>query len=393
MRILLINDTISRYGGAEEFCYSQKKLLENKGHSVIIFGKKNLESIPSYLLRFFDPFIYLQSYKLIKDFNPDIVHVHCVSRNISPSPILAAKKLGKKVIMTIHDFHYYCPKTWAIYQDGKPCKFGYSGKCLYANCKTFKEGYQYLPYHFLKWLKIGLHRKILIKYVNIFTTPSIKLKKAMQSSLKIPDKKIIYLPNFTNPEKNKRRNIDKIKPNQFLYVGRLSKEKGVKVLIEALHLLVNNNNNKLNVKLIIIGDGSERTKLERLTRLFSLEKNISFLGKLPRSTLSKYYLECLAVVIPSLCMETGPLVAYEAMSYHTPIIASNIGELPNHVENNKNGFLFEASNKNKLANCLQKLFENRKLSKTLGENGYEIAKMKYDKEIYNKKLMKIYKNL
>lgn len=391
MRILLINDTISRYGGAEEFCYSLKKLLENKGHSVIIFGKKDLESIPSYILRFFDPFVYLQSYKLIKNFNPDIIHVHCISRNISPSPIIAAKKLGKKVVMTIHDFHYYCPKTWAIYQDGKPCKFGYSKKCLYSNCKTFKEGYQYLPYHFFKWLKVGLHRKILIKHVNIFTTPSIKLKKAMQFSLKIPDKKIIYLPNFTIPEKYEERNIDKIKSNQFLYVGRLSKEKGVQILIEAVHILINKN--KLNAKLIVIGDGSERTKLEELTNLLGLKKNISFLGKLPRSTLSKYYLECLAVVIPSICMETGPLVAYEAMSYHAPIIASNIGELSNHVENNKNGFLFEMRNKKMLAYYLKKLYGNIKLSKALGDEGYKIAKIRYDKEIYYKKLMKIYKNL
>ncbi len=391
MKILLINDTISKHGGAEEHFYSLKSLLESKGHLVRIFGKKTFQDIPSFILRFFDPFIYFQSLGLIKRFNPDIVHIHGVSRNISPSPILAAKKLGKKVIMTMHDFHFYCPKTWAIYQDGNPCKFGYSKKCLYSNCKTFKEGYQYIPYHFLKWLKVGLHRKLIKKYVDRFISPSNKLKELIQYSLKIPEEKIIYLPNFTIPEKNMGRNIDNIESNQFLYVGRLSKEKGTNILIEAVHILVNKN--KLNIKLIIIGDGSERTKLERLTHLLGLEKNISFLGKLPKSRLSKYYLESLAVVIPSICMDNSPLVAYEAMNYHTPIIASNIGGIPDLVKNDKNGFLFEMGNKNMLAYYLQKLYKNIKLSKILGEKGYNMMEIRFNKEIYYKKLIEIYKNI
>jgi len=391
MKILLVNDTIIRIGGAEEHCYSLKKLLENKGHQVEIFGEKTFEAIPSYLLRFFDPFIFIKSYKLIKSFNPDIVHIHGVSRNISPSPILAAKKLKKKVIMTIHDFQLYCPRTWAIYQNGKPCDFGYSIKCLYSNCKTFKEGYQYIPYHFLKWLKVGLHRKLIKKYVDSFITPSNKLKGLIQHSLKIPDKKIVYLPNFTVPEKNMGKNIDNIKPNQFLYIGRLSKEKGINILIKAIHLLTDKN--KSNVKLIIIGEGSERTKLEKLCSSLNLQKNVTFLGKLPKSTLSKYYLESLAVVIPSICMDNSPLVAYEAMNYHAPIIASNIGGLSDLVKNNKNGFLFEKGNKNMLAYYLQKLYGNIKLSQILGDEGYKIAKVKFDKDIYYRKLMKIYKDL
>ena len=114
---------------------------------------------------------------------------------------------------------------------------------------TFKEGYQYIPYHFLKWLKVGLHRKLIKKYVDRFISPSNKLKELIQYSLKIPEEKIIYLPNFTIPEKNMGRNIDNIESNQFLYVGRLSKEKGTNILIEAVHILVNKN--KLNISLLL----------------------------------------------------------------------------------------------------------------------------------------------
>lgn len=389
MKILIINDTIERIGGTEQHCYSLKNLLESKGHQVKIFGKRTFEAFPSFLLRFFDPFIYFQSLKLIKSFDPDVVHVHGLSRNISPSPILAAKKYNKKVVMSFHDFHLYCPKTWAIYQDGKPCKFGYSTKCLYSNCKTFNEGYKYIPYHLLKWLKVGLHRQLIKKYVDRFIASSNKLKELIQYSLKIPDQKIIYLPYFTDLEKNVERNIDNIKPNQFLYVGRLSKEKGINILIEAIHLLVKKN--KLNVKLIIIGDGHERTKLKRLTYLLGLEKYIVYLGKLPKSKLYRYYLESLAVIIPSICMDNSPLVAYEAMSYHVPIIASNIGGIPDLVKNNKNGFLFEPGNKKILADYLLKLYKNIKLSKNLGNEGYNMIKIRFNKEIYYKKLMEIYR--
>lgn len=388
MKILLVNDTIIKFGGAEEHCYSLKKLLEDKGHKVKIFGKGTFETIPTYVLRFFDPFVYFQTLKLIKNFNPDIVHVHGVTRNISPAPIVAAKKLGKNVVMTIHDFHLYCPKTWAIQHSGKPCP-GFSIRCVWR-CQGREEGIQYFPYHLLKWLKVGFHRLLIKKYVDLFITPSNKLKELMQYSLNIPEEKIVYLPNFSSLGRNTRRNVSKIKSNQFLYVGRLSKEKGVNVLIGAIHLLVIRN--KLNVKLIIIGDGPEREKLERLSQLLGLEKNVDFLGRLPRPSLLKYYLESLALIIPSVCMDNSPLVAYEAMGYGTPIIASNIGGLPDLVQDNKNGFLFEMGNKNILAYYLQRLYENTKLSITLGDRGYEMAKKRFNKQQYYEKLIKIYRN-
>jgi len=67
---------------------------------------------------------YFLTKKIIKEFNPDVVHIHNFSRYISPSPIVAAKKMRKRVVLTVHDFHIYCPKSWGIFQDGKVCKKG-----------------------------------------------------------------------------------------------------------------------------------------------------------------------------------------------------------------------------------------------------------------------------
>jgi len=217
MRILLINDLSIIAGGAEQVVFDTKKLLEERGNIVRILGSNTKEEFLSLLSRWFSLKYYCFTKKIIKEFDPDIVHIHNFSRIISPSPIIAAKRLKKKVVLTIHDFHMYCPKTWAIFRDGKICEKGYNLFCPFYNCYTFKRGKIYVFYHILKWLKVGLHRKIIKKYVDCFICPSKKLKEFIQKNLNIPPERVIYLPNFVEI---KNQNTEKEKKNnQFLFVG------------------------------------------------------------------------------------------------------------------------------------------------------------------------------
>ena len=390
MKILLINDYSKKFGGAERVVFDTKKLLEEKGYIVKIFPSNEKENLTSFFSRWFSVRYYYQTEKLIKKFQPDIIHCHSLYRIISPSPLLVAKKYGIPVILTFHDFHMVCPKTWMIYKNRKSCKYGFGWRCLVSNCFTQKMGIINFPYHWLKWQKVWLHREILKRYVDYFICPSKILTVWTKQSLRV--KNVSYIPNFIDIKIKESKRIDsfEIKPNQFLFVGRLSKEKGVDVLIRAIkeakgscpEILVN-----------VIGDGSEKENLEKLTEELKLQNNIKFLGRIPNEKLFQYYQESLAVVMPSVWMENNPIVALEAMANKTPIIASNIGGFPDLVEDGKNGYLFEMGNYKELAKYIKKLYNNIEFSKILGEFGFRKVKREFNKEKYYKKLIEIYRGI
>ena len=104
--------------------------------------------------------------------------------------------------------------------------------------------------------------------------------------VKCARKDIMYLPNFIEVSEDIFFDFSKINPRQFLFVGRLSIEKGVEIAIKAIDFLIKEENLR-DIKLKIIGDGSERKNLEKLTNELSLQDNIIFLGRIPNKKLSQ----------------------------------------------------------------------------------------------------------
>lgn len=387
MKILLINDLKTPHGGAEKVVYDTKKLLEENGHEVEIIGSDlNSETFITFFSRWFSFRYYFETIKKIKEFNPDVVHVHNFSRYISPSPIVAAKKMGKKVILTVHDFHLFCPKTWGIFKDGKPCEKGYNLLCPFYNCYTYKRGLKYIPYHFLKWLKVGLHRLVVRKYVDCFLCPSKSLTNKMKDTF--PKKEVIHLPNFIEFSDSKNSHNEEINPKQFLFVGRVSKEKGVDVAIKAIDILVKKYGKK-DVIFKIVGDGPEMSNLKQMVKKLNLTKNVVFVGRVNNSEIDKYYHESLAVVMPSVWLENNPMVALEAMKNKKPIIASDVGGYPDLVENDVNGFLFKMGDFEMLSKQLLSIFDKKDKSVKMSEEGFKKLES-FSADKYYRKLIDIY---
>ena len=220
MKILQVNDTIEKYGGAEIYMYGLEGILKKNGHDVEIFGSNKFQNKLSFLTRFYDPFIYFKLSKKIKYFKPDVIHCHNIVRTISPSVLHAAKKHKVPVVMTVHDYHLICPKTWFIDKNGNPCKYGFGWRCLLSNCYTFKRGRRYFFYHLLKILKVWLHRRIIKNNVDIFITPSRNLGLWIGKSLCVNNLEVV--PNFIDASNICYKPVTDTKI--LLYIGRLSKE-------------------------------------------------------------------------------------------------------------------------------------------------------------------------
>jgi glycosyltransferase involved in cell wall biosynthesis len=188
-----------------------------------------------------------------------------------------------------------------------------------------------------------------------------------------PASKIVVKPNFV-PDPGRGRMGP---PADFLFIGRLSPEKGVHVLLEACR--------GNNVPLTIIGDGPERARLQAMA-----EPAVHFAGKLQREKIQQYLSSALALIVPSLWYEGCPLVVLEAYAAGVPVIASNIGGLGELVQDGKTGLVFAPGDSQGLARCMDIIESQPALQRALGLGARAAYDALYSPAICMRRLTEIY---
>jgi glycosyltransferase involved in cell wall biosynthesis len=334
--------------------------------------------------RWLNPWAYWRTQRAIAAFKPDVLHLHGCSRNLSPSPAIAAGRAGVPVVMTVHDAHLVCPKTWMVYADGEPCRLGFGRKCLTSNCVTWRRGPGYAPYHALKWCKVGVHRRLLRRNVTRFVSPSQWLARWLAASL--GDEKVVHIPMFA-PDRPAAMRRDPENGLRLLYAGRLSSEKGVDTLLRALPLTTESSP---DVALDVVGGGPDERSLQALSADLGLSERVRFRGAVTASELDGYYRSAFAVIMPSRWMENAPLVAYEAMGSGVPVIASDRGGLQELIEPGRNGLLFAPDDHVALANGILRLAGDAELGDRLSRGARQLAQERYSAEAHMEKLEEAY---
>ena len=200
--------------------------------------------------------------------------------------------------------------------------------------------------------------------------------KMLHSSLDLNEEKISVIPNFIPDSKAVLE-----KKEFFLYVGRISKEKGVNILVDAFA-------NLKSEKILIVGEGPEKANLELLSLHNS---NINFMGKKSKSEVLDLMQQCKALIFPSICYEGLPFTILEAFASGTPVIASDIGAMTHLITNDYNGLHFTVNNPEDLQHCISR-FNNLSVEEKLklaarSRNSYET---KYHPKIYYNAIIKVY---
>jgi len=376
MKILQINDKGVEGGGAETNVFGIHKFIKNT--SLFAFGSETKKTNNLYIYkhpknnifqRFFFSFkIYKELKKHIKKLNPDLIHLHN-NYQYSNTVLLAIKHSKIPTIQTVHDWGLICPTAWYVYKHNlkecSGCK-GISLKCL--KCISLKH---FLLIYLRNKIRFNLSKKV-IKY---FISPSIKLKKDMKKY----KFNITCLHHFLEFKTN--LDLNKVEKNLILYVGVLTKNKGVIYLIKAFKII---KKQIPSAKLIIIGGRNKEIEKHA-------SKDIKFLGKIPHKELIKYYKKANVIVMPSIWMENSPFVAYETLSSGRPMVASKRGGIPDLVINNKTGLLTEPASPKDIAKKTLTILNNKTLFNKLAKNAKDYIETKLNKEIYIKKLNLIYK--
>ncbi|MBC6004076.1 MAG: glycosyltransferase family 4 protein [Paeniclostridium sordellii] len=170
-------------------------------------------------------------------------------------------------------------------------------------------------------------------------------------------------------------------------VGRIEKVKGYKYLVKAVANIINSG---YLVECIIVGDGEEKEEILKLSRELKIENYINLVGF--KSNIYDYIKKMDIYVQPSLNESFG-ISILEAMNVYRPIIASNVGGIPEIINNNIDGLLFEAGDYDELSDKIAYLINNKERRLELGINGHKKLIDQFDIKKSIKKLEELYDSL
>jgi glycosyltransferase involved in cell wall biosynthesis len=192
-----------------------------------------------------------------------------------------------------------------------------------------------------------------------------------------PDKRYFNFPTFTDLSIFLEEKNIQIKPF-ILFVGYLQKVKGVEYLIKAFFKI---SDDFPNFDLVIIGNGTEEKNLQEFSLKLGISNKVIFKGRLSLEDTKNIMKDCYCFILPSLS-EGLPRVILEAMALGKPILASNVGGIPELVKNRETGFLFEPKNTEEMSLRIKDILKDSELAKKIGENNRKLIFNKFPNENY-----------
>jgi len=183
-------------------------------------------------------------------------------------------------------------------------------------------------------------------------------------------------------------------PRQILFAGRLIERKGLPVLLRALALVAE----ERDVVLHLVGEGHERPGLERLASELGIEGRVHFHGWVSQEELDRLYRTCDLFVLPSVVDSGGDteglgVVLIEALRYRKPVIGSEVGGIPDIIEDGVSGLLVPPGEPRALAAAIRRVLDDPALARRLGEDGFQYVAEKFDWERIADKMADLYHSL
>jgi len=373
VKILVVH---SRYrsgpvSGENAVVADEARLLREAGHEVHVFEASvngAFDTLRPGPRPIWDPGRAAAVRRLIRRYRPDVVHVHNLFPALSPAVIRAAAAEGVPVVMTLHNFRLMClPATFL--RDGRICE-DCAGRLpwpgvVHGCYRGSRSQSAVLATSFV------LHRWLgTFERVRQFIAVSGFVRDKHVAAGFDPSR-IVVKPNFARPGPRREG------PGRyFLFLGRLSPEKGVATLLRAWREDLG--------RLVVVGDGPETPRLRRLA-----PAGVEFVGTVPPEDARRFVADARAILVPSIWYEAFPRVVVEAYAAGVPVVASRIGALPEVVEDGVTGLLAEPGDPASWAAAVERLCHDR-LSERLGEGAYRAWATRYTPEANLRRLEQIY---
>ncbi|MCI6715837.1 MAG: glycosyltransferase [Lachnospiraceae bacterium] len=418
MKVLMVNKFLYPNGGSETYIFKLGEQLQKEGHEVQYFGMEhegrivgnhaecytsNMDFHTGKLQKLLYPFriIYSREAKkkitvVLRDFQPDVVHLNNINFQLTPSVIYAVrdyeKKSGRKIkiVFTAHDYQWVCPNhMMRIPSTGEicfACRGGDFMQCTKNRCIHDSKVKSLIGTIEAKFYD----RRKTYGMVDTIICPSEFMKKQLDTNPVLAEKTIM-LHNFIDaptdkmlagsqdetvsgkqPEAIQDQRIDK--KDYVVYFGRFSEEKGTRTLLEACKALP-------QISFIFAGTGPLEEQVNQVA-------NVENRGFVTGDALRKLIAEARFSVYPSEWYENCPFSVMESQMYGTPVLASDLGGAPELVQAGKTGELFRGGDVEELTEHIRDLWNQPELCRKYSENCKDIN---FDTvETYCGKMLEIY---
>lgn len=406
MRILHVNKFLYRRGGAEGYMEDVAALQRDAGHTVEFFGMTHPENEPRTYERFFPPYLEMEpapegaverakgvarmiwstSSKrgiehVVDDFAPDVVHLHNIYHQLSPSILrpLAARKIP--AVMTLHDYKLACPTYQFLNADGDVCNECTGRRFLQCTLNACKGGSRIAS--LAMSVELSLHTYAgAYAPVGRFVCPSRFMLDKMVEGRVYPDR-LRHVPHFVV--------TDGVAPKAtpggpLVFAGRLAHEKAVDTLIEAVGML------PASARLVIAGDGPDRTALEALAQRVAPGR-VEFVGRLPKAEVVALLSSAIAACVPSRWYENQPLSVLEAFASGVPVVGTAIGGIPELIDDGVDGWLAAVDDVADLAAVLGRVLSDPEKALTMGQAARVKAQTRHSTATHVAALDEVYAEL
>ena len=374
LRVLVVHNSYQHQGGEDMVAAAEIELLRSRGHIVETYFRHNDEITSSGSLSLAREALWSRRTtqditQLIMEFRPEIVHAHNTFPLISPSVYWAVGKQRIPVIQTMHNFRLMCPQAMFL-REQKVCE-----DCL-GNLPW--RGVLRACYRESR-LQSGVLAAVVTMHGAIGTwknkvTRYIALNKFCRDKFiagGLPAGRIVIKPNF----------VDFTAPGLatrvgFLFVGRLSVEKGVSVMMNAIDRVG-------DVDVRVAGVGPE-------SHLLTESDQVKTLGSLSSSDVRREMSQAMALILPSIWYENFPRTLVEAFGCGLPVIASRIGALGELIEHGVTGLLFSPGDADDLAEKMAWAQQHPEQMADMGRNARALYEAEFTADRNYEQLMQIY---
>ena len=376
--------------GENNVYLAERDLLKDNGHEILEYTRESDEirdkgirgDIKGALSTPWNPFSVRGLKRILDIEKPDILHVHNTFPLLSPAIFRTTRKSMIATVLTLHNYRIFCAGAIPL-RDGLPCtecldKWSVVPALRYGCYRQSRLATIPLAIMITLHRKIGTWHKDVDAFIALTEFQKNKMIEAGLSSDRIHTKSHFYAnpPPIIPWEGHDPR---------IVFIGRLSKEKGVHILIGAWQRW------GPDVPLLdIIGDGPERSFLEKVVSGSDIKGKITFYGQLPFPETQEMLSRSRLLILPSLWFEGFPMVIREAFSLGIPVVASRLGSIPCIVTEGVNGRLFTPGDPDDLYRVVKGLWMEQEELSRMADAARSEFEEKYTAEKNYKRLMEIY---
>lgn len=327
LRVLVAHNAYQHRGGEDSVVEAETALLRSRGHEVELYRRDNhdlaaMGRIDAALQTLHSRRTLAEVGALMARFRPDILHVHNTVPLISPSVYWAAHRAGVPVVQTLHNFRLLCPQALLL-REGRVCedcvgRVPWRG-VVHGCYRDSRAQTAVIALANTAHRVAGTWRDKIDRYIAL---NEFARRKYVEGGL--PADRVVVKPNFVElsaPQDGPRDGL--------LYVGRLSAEKGITTLLAAADVLPE------GVRVRVVGSGP----LEALVRE---HPRIDYLGALAPEAVYGQMRRSALLLVPSICYDNFPRTIVEAFACGLPVLASDLGALPELIEPSGGGLLAPA---------------------------------------------------